>query len=152
MAIVCANPRTKRNNVSFHPFFDGMLNELMNTAASGITQSKHTKSSYPAANIIEEKDRYLVELAIPGLAKEDINLNVEKNVLAVSANKEAITKEGERIVRNEFNYSDFKRTFRLPKTIDTTKIAGKMENGILEITLPKKEEAIDKGPINIAIS
>ncbi len=152
MAIVCANPRTRRNTVNFHPFFDGMLNELMNTATTRTEKNTTIKSSYPAANIAEEKDRYLVELAIPGLAKEDINLNVEKNVLTVSANKEVAIKEGERVVRNEFNYFDFKRTFRLPKTIDTTKIEGKMENGILEITLPKKEEAIDKGPINIAVS
>ncbi len=152
MAIVCANPRTRRNNVNFHPFFDGILNELMNTATNETAKATKAKSSFPAANIIEEKDRYLVELAIPGLAKEDIKLNVEKNVLAVSANKEVVTNEGERIVRKEYNYSEFKRTFKLPKTIDTTKIEGKMENGILEITLQKKEEAIDKGPIHIAVS
>jgi len=54
MAIVCANPRTKRNNVNFHPFFDGILNELMNSTTTETTQNKQAKSSYPSANILEE--------------------------------------------------------------------------------------------------
>lgn len=102
---------------------------------------KSTIKSRPAVNIIETEDDYRIELAAPGLGKEDFNLNVENSVLTISAKKEIAKKEGEKFTRREFNYGTFKHTFSLSEVIDLEQINAKVNNGILIVTLAKKEEA-----------
>ena len=91
--------------------------------------------------MIENSDNLKIEVAAPGLTKKDININVEKDILTISAEREIKHKEGETYSRKEFSYDNFKRTFQLPDTIDATNIKAIFKNGILEITLAKKEEA-----------
>ncbi|MCM5663142.1 Hsp20/alpha crystallin family protein [Galbibacter mesophilus] len=105
-------------------------------------------SSVPAVNIKEEDDKFSLELAAPGMKKDDFNVEVDKNVLTISAEvkseSEESNKENGVYSRKEFNYSSFKRVFTLPETIDSDKINASYEDGVLLLTLPKKEEALPK--------
>jgi HSP20 family protein len=100
-------------------------------------------SHLPAVNITEEKDAYLVSLAAPGLKKEDFKIDIDGNLLTVSSRKEETKEEKEtKFTRKEYNYSSFSRTFTLPEEISKDKIEAKYENGLLNITLPLKKEAL----------
>lgn len=98
--------------------------------------------SHPSVNVVETEDNFRLELAAPGLEKEDFRVNIEKDYLKVSVEKkqESEVKE-DKYTRREFNYTTFKRSFQLPDTVDTSEIGANYENGVLKITLPKKEEA-----------
>lgn len=103
-------------------------------------------NSLPAANIIENDKEFRVELSAAGYGKDDFNIEVEKNVLSVSANKELKHEEkseSEKVLRQEFASSSFSRSFVLPENIDTDNICAKQEDGVLKICLPKKEKAIE---------
>ena len=92
-------------------------------------------------NILETKSAYKLEIAAPGMDKNDFNVNVEKNILTVSGEKKNEVKdENEKQVRREFSYRSFKRSFTLDETIDAEKIEGNYLNGVLTLNLPKKEE------------
>ena len=98
--------------------------------------------SDPAANIIENADSFQLEIAAPGMKKEDFKINLENNILTISAELEdQIREEGKNYSRKEFYYGSFNRAFTLPKTIDLDKIKADYENGILKVALPKKDEA-----------
>jgi HSP20 family protein len=109
-------------------------------------------SSVPSVNVVEHKDGFRIELAAPGLVKEDFKVNLEKDLLTISVKKEANTEEEtDTYRRREFNYSSFERSFRLPETVDAEKIDAKYDNGVLLIALPKKEAAIEKPAREIEI-
>lgn len=96
----------------------------------------------PAVNITEQKDNYLVSLAAPGLKKEDFKIDVDGNMLTISSEKEETKEEKDKkFTRKEYNYSSFSRSFTLPEEINKEKIEAKYEDGVLKITLPRKEEA-----------
>ena len=98
--------------------------------------------SNPSINIVETKDAYRLEVAAPGLEKEDFNLKVEKGFLQVSAERKEeneIEEEG-KFTRREFNYTSFSRSFKLPETVDDNAINADYINGVLTVTLPKVEE------------
>lgn len=98
--------------------------------------------SDPSANIIENSDSFQLEIAAPGLNKEDFKINLENNILTISAELEDQKREdGKNYTRKEFYYGSFSRAFTLPKTIDLDKIRADYENGILKVELPKKDEA-----------
>ncbi|HVV03702.1 MAG TPA: Hsp20/alpha crystallin family protein [Puia sp.] len=98
--------------------------------------------SVPAANIIDNKDHYEVNLAAPGMKKEDFNIDVEGNVLTISAEKEEKKEEkDERYSRKEFSYTSFSRSFTLPDWVNKDKIDASYENGLLKVNLPKTDEA-----------
>ena len=96
----------------------------------------------PAANITENGDVFKVSLAVPGLKKNDFNINVEGNMLTISSEKEESKdeKEGD-YTRKEYSYSSFSRSFTLPEEVNQDKIEASYEDGVLKVTLPKKEEA-----------
>lgn len=111
------------------------------------------KNSLPTVNIIEEKDNYRLEIAAPGLDKEDFKIDLHNDVLTISAEKkEENENKNKKFLRREFSYCSFKRSFTLPDTVDVDKIEAKHKNGILTITIPKKEEAKEKEPRTIKIS
>jgi HSP20 family protein len=113
----------------------------------------------PAVNIAENKDGFRIEVAAPGLKKEDFKINIDKRMLEISSEKETTVesgnkevKEGEdRYYRKEFSYSSFKRTFTLPSYADTDAIKANYNDGILYVTVPKKEEAKEKPSRMISI-
>lgn len=101
-------------------------------------------TSIPAVNIKETEDSFSVEVAAPGKSKEDFNIELDNDVLTISSEdrkENETTEEKGRFTRKEFSYSTFKRAFSLPDSVDNTKISASYNNGVLEIALPKKEEA-----------
>ena len=103
--------------------------------------------SVPAVNIKEEDDKFLVTLAVPGVNKEDIKLNVENGMMTVSSQmkEEKKDKKKDKYSRYEYNFSSFSRSFSLPENADSEDIKAKYENGELKIELQKKEKALSAG-------
>jgi len=94
----------------------------------------------PAVNITEQKNEYLVSLAAPGLKKENFKINVDGNMLTISSEKEENKEEKDKkFTRKEYSYSSFSRCFTLPEEINQAKIEAKYEDGVLKISLPRKE-------------
>lgn len=142
MLFTKVNPR--RRNAFFPVHLDGLIKDVMNTSFGDLIDEQFVNSR-PAVNVIEDENGFQLEVAIPGLTKKDIDLNVEKDILTLSAKKkEEKTDEGEEnkthYKRREFNYTAFKRSFHLNETIDTKAIAATYKNGILLVSLPKKAE------------
>lgn len=112
-----------------------------------------TGISMPSVNIIEGKEDFKIEVAAPGLDKKDFKLDLQNNVLTISSEKEEKTEENnDKYMRREFSYSSFKRSFALPNTVDSDKISASYKDGILNIVIPKKEEAKEKPAREIKIS
>jgi len=112
-----------------------------------------TGISMPAVNIVENADAFKIEVAAPGLEKNDFKIDLENNMLTISAEKEQNNEEKDfKYMRREFSYSSFKRSFSLPLTVDGEKIEAMHKDGVLMITLPKREEARPKPAKQIAIS
>jgi HSP20 family protein len=107
----------------------------------------------PAVNIIEGKEDFRIEVAAPGLGKNDFKLSIEHNLLTISSEKEEEKKEnGDKFMRREFCYSCFRRSFSIPDSVDSENISASHKDGILTLTLPKKEQAKAKGPRQILIA
>lgn len=96
----------------------------------------------PPTEVRETEDSYLVEMDIPGVAKEDLDISVEDNVLTVKGErKQAQEDTSGRYHRRERAYGTFTRSFRLPDAVDGGKVEAQYKNGVLAVTLPKREEA-----------
>ena len=111
-------------------------------------------STSPSVNVYENKEDFEIEVAAPGLDKKDFHIDLKDNVLTVSSEKkeENERKEGNKVVFSEFNYTSFSRSFRVPESIDANKIKASHKNGILKISLPKREEYKEHAPRMIEIS
>jgi HSP20 family protein len=99
----------------------------------------------PATNIIEQDDKYRIEMVAPGMAKEDFDIKIEKDQLTVSVtieDKASEDKEDGKIIRSEFSKQSFSRSFHLSDEIDTDSIQAKYDLGILHIDLHKKAEVV----------
>ena len=138
---------TKRNPYNSRFFIDDFFNKsIADFAGSDITVNQ------PAANIVERPDSFVFEIAAPGLLKDDFNVSLDKNQLVVSAEKKSENEETKgKFTRKEFNFTSFKRSFAIPKTANKEDIKASYNNGILCITLLKKEEEIEKGAVEIEI-
>lgn len=95
-------------------------------------------------NVRQVENGYQVEVVVPGFTKEDIKVDLENNQITISAAKKHEAAHG-KVIRSEYKYQDFKRTFNLDEKIDTEKIEGKYENGVLYLNLYNKEEV--KAPV-----
>ncbi len=127
--------------------YDSLFNELFNNAYSSSSVLS------PSANIKETDNAYTIELAIPGFTKDDFKIEVRDRVLEVSSVSQSENEEQkESYIRKEFSYSSFSRSFRLPRTVDTDQISATYENGVLNLALPKKEEAKVKEPRLISVN
>lgn len=108
--------------------------------------------SVPAVNIVEAKDAFNISLAVPGMKKDDFNIDLEGNMLTISSEtKEEKEEKDERYTRKEYNYSSFSRTFTLPEGVIKDKIDAKYEDGVLKLMLPKTEEARKIAAKHIAV-
>jgi len=107
-----------------------------------------TNTTLPSLNIKENKDSFFVEVAAPGFEKSDFKIELNNDLLTVSSEKKLNNevKDGERITKQEFSYQSFSRSFTLPELVDEEKISAKYDNGILSISIPKKEAAKPKSP------
>jgi len=144
----------KRNRDSF-PTFPALVDdffgrELFNWGNSNFSP---TGTSVPSVNIRENDETFVVELAAPGMQKSDFNIQLDGNTLTISSSKqqEDERKDGN-YSRREFSYQSFQRSLVLPKdVVNEDGISARYENGLLELTIPKKEEAKRKQPRTIEI-
>lgn len=132
----------KRNEANWLPsVFDDMFKTDW---LGGTTNVNSIGTSIPAVNIFESDDNFMVAVAAPGKTKEDFNIELDNDVLTISSEEKKENETSEkngRFTRKEFSYTNFKRAFSLPETVDSEKISAAYNNGVLEITLPKREEA-----------
>jgi HSP20 family protein len=120
-----------------NPFFNDVYS-LLND--SFLNEKLATRT--PAVNIAETDNQFEIELAVPGLSKEDIKINLDKNVLSVSADKKTETvDENKKFTKREYSFNAFARSFTLPDSADQSKIEADYTAGILKLTIAKKEEA-----------
>ena len=122
----------------------------------GIEWLEKANGTAPAINIIENEDEYKVELAAPGMTKDDFTVRIdEDNQLLVSIEKKTEREENQkqgRYLRREFSYTQFQQTMILPDNVDREKITAKVEHGVLTVDIPKKKpEEIKKSVKNIEI-
>lgn len=107
----------------------------------------------PSANITENNEAYTIQLAAPGLEKKDFKIEFENNILTVSSQKEQETNEDkDNYRRREFSYQSFSRSFELPQNSDPDKIDAIYQDGILKLTLPKKEVSLPAPKKQIAVA
>ncbi len=134
-----------------------LVDELFNNFFRNDYHEGYTKnnSEAPATNIFETEKDFRIEVLLPGFKKEDVELKFEKDLLTIKAENVAndeSSREGLKYAHREFGAFDFEKQFRIPKTVNNKKIGAKFENGILNIVLPKREEALEKAPVEIKIS
>ena len=141
---------TNRNK-RYPSAFDRMFDEFFNADFPVLTNGNGLKNR-PKVNVVETGDAFRIELAAPGLEKGDFDVNVDKDLLTISTKKEMEREEGEKVRKLEFSYHEFKRSFRLPEMIDANAIEATYENGVLHVTLPKREEAKEKPVRKIEIA
>ena len=121
----------------------------------GMNNNSTTNTTIPAVNIRENGEHFEVEVAAPGMKKEDFTLELDGNTLTIRSEHEEKQehKENERFTRREFSYQSFQRMFTLPKdVVDVDRIEARYENGLLLLRIPKKEEAKQRPPRMIKIS
>jgi len=140
---------TLRNSLLFPSLSDEFLGKNLLSDFFG----KSIGFDIPAVNIAESGDAFEIEVAAPGLIKEDFKIDVHNNVLTISYEKEdKKEEEGKNYRRREFSYTAFERSFTLPDSVDADKITASHKDGILKINIPKKEEAKEKPSRQIKIS
>jgi HSP20 family protein len=138
---------TERLPVFFDDFFKPW-NEWFDTSGSMFGRAL----TVPPVNITENKDQYMVSLAVPGMKKDDFKIDVEGNMLTISSEKEESKEEKDKkFTRKEYSYSSFSRSFTLPEEVNKEKIEAKYEDGVLKLMLPRKEEAKKPSAKQIAV-
>ncbi len=130
-----------RNGGALPTVFDDFFkpwNEWFDTSSSLLNRTL----TVPAVNIVETKDYFNLSFAIPGMKKDDFHIDMDGNMLSVSCEKEESKEEREhKYTRKEYNYSTFNRSFSLPEDVIKDKIQATYTDGVLHLTLPKKDEA-----------
>ena len=138
--------RINRNFVpaNWDDFFNDNFFNVQNTSAKGNTS--------PAVNVLEDEMGFSIEVAAPGIAQENFNIDVENDLLTISAEQQENKELTERkYLRKEFSFKAFKRSFQLPDTIDIANINAKHSAGILSIELPKKAEVVENAHRRIQV-
>lgn len=135
MTLVKFNPKS---NTSLMPGFNDVFDSILNDTFF----SDRMMTKVPAANISESADHFHVELAAPGLKKEDFKLKLERDVLSISVEQVNDDQHEQRnYAKREYSYSSFVRSFTLPESADQNGIEAKYTDGVLCIDIPKREEA-----------
>ena len=121
--------------------FPSLINEFFNDDfGMNFLNRSH---SVPSVNSIENNDSFEIDFAVPGMKKEDFTIELNGKVLVISS-ETSNTMENDKMRLNEFNFSSFQRSFRVPDSVDQDKIKANYKNGILKIKLPKRKESISK--------
>ena len=137
MSLVKFNNRTRNTAPYFNNVFDSLFSDALN--------KNYGVNKMPHVNILETPNSYKIELAAPGLTKEDFKIELKKDNLSVWAEKKIEqTEDQKNYTRREFQYTSFARSFVLPEGVDTENINAEYLNGILNITIGKKEQAKDE--------
>ena len=124
---------------SRHPFYSNWMKDFENDFSKN---DSTCRGDLPAVNISEDEKQFSLEMAAPGLKKDDFKINLDNQLLTISKEeKEEKEEKNDNYTRREFVYNSFSRSFRLPKTIVVDKVKADYKSGILKITLPKDEKA-----------
>jgi HSP20 family protein len=142
-----------RKNDMFPSFFDDFFTrDFMNW---GLSNNSNTNTTIPAVNIKETNDHFEVEMAAPGMKKDDFRIELDGNQLTITSERENQTEENNEnnnYSRKEFSYQSFQRRFQLPKdVVDADKIEARYDSGLLHLLIPKREEAKQRPPRMIQI-
>jgi HSP20 family protein len=144
---------TKRNNGIFPSHVEEMLDP--NYLIPSLFSSNFLKTGklIPQTNIVEEEKEFKIELSVPGLKKDDFKIEVENGTLTVSCEKEEENTDKEKRYRvREYSYNSFSRSFQLPENVKEENINAKYEDGVLCLTVPKKELTTSKPKKAIKVS
>ena len=154
MNLISVKPARRRSfyPASFNNEFDQIFESFFRNDFPTTHSTNRKGVLSPKVNVIEGKDDFRLEVALPGLDRSDITVNVDKGLLQITAKKEYETAENETIRKREFGSYSYSRSFRLNDKVDANTIAATFTNGVLTVTLPKKEEAKDKEPRKIEIA
>ncbi|MEP6794766.1 MAG: Hsp20/alpha crystallin family protein [Saprospiraceae bacterium] len=141
---------TKFNQVQPSDAINKWIDTLFNTTLSDAIGMDYSVSN-PAVNVTEEDAKYNLQLAAPGLTKQDFNIRIENDHLIISVERKNEKEESVpgRFTRREFNYSAFKKSFQLDDKINRQGITAAYENGILNVTLPKKDVTQEKSSSHV---
>lgn len=121
-----------------NPWFGDVFDSIINDSFL----NDRFVNKVPAVNIAETENEFHIELAVPGLKKEDFKINLDKNVLSVSAEKKTENvDEGKKYSKREYSYNSFVRSFTLPEAADYARIEAEYTDGVLKLNVAKKEEA-----------
>lgn len=150
------NGREGNSNLGFSslPSLSSWMDDILNkNFGNEFVSNFNTGITLPAVNVLNTDDEFIVEMAVPGLKKDDFDINLDNQLLSISAEIYSENEEKkDNYTRREFGYSSFKRTFSLPETVETEKINAKYEDGLLKVTLPKRDEAKKKPSKQIKVS
>lgn len=148
MTLIRYQKPATRESSPYNNILDDFIKDLF------IEDKKYSSNffSVPPANVIESKIDFRIEIAAPGYEKSDFSINIDKNLLTIELNKSVDEAEDESYKYKEYNFNNFRRSFRISNKINTEKISAMYKNGILSVLLPKKEEAIEKPKREIKIS
>ncbi|MCX3267505.1 MAG: Hsp20/alpha crystallin family protein [Chryseobacterium sp.] len=136
MTLVKFNPEKKNSTLlpGFNDIFESVLGDTF--------FADRRTESVPAINILESTEAFQIELAAPGLKKEDFKVVLSREILTISVQKSEQSNPADKIYnRREFNYGAFTRSFNLPESADADRIQANYTDGILKLSLPKREEA-----------
>ncbi len=155
--VLTPNGRIRRKNKPTFDQFPSLgtfLNDIWSEDMPSVFRTNFNEGmTLPKVNIKETAENFQVHMAVPGFKKDNFNISVENEELLISAEIEENTEEkNEEFTRKEFGYASFRRSFVLPETVDGDKIKASYEDGILNVILPKKEEAKPKPARTIKIS
>lgn len=126
------------NNRRSQNWLPSIFNELFDDNFMGITPAKQFAS--PAVNVLENEKDYQIELAAPGMTKGDFSIRLENdNELSIKLEKKEEKSEKKNYLRREFSYASYQQSFIIPEEVEIEKIAAAMNDGVLTITLPKRE-------------
>ena len=142
-----------RNNLGNYGGWASLMDELFTDDLQVVKNKDFNKGvSNPKVNIKESDEAYVLDMAVPGFKKSDFEIGIENEELSISAEiKVQEDKKEANYTRREFSYASFKRTFLLPETVDQSAINASYEDGILTVSIPKKEEAKPKPARTITI-
>jgi len=133
--------------------FPSVFSDLFDSFFGNELMGGDMVSWVPAVNISETNDNFKIDVAAPGLGKDNFKIQVDNDVLSISGNrKEEKNEENTRYTRREFSYGSFKRSFNLPENVEADKVNAYFENGVLSLSIPKKEEAKRKPVKEIEIN
>lgn len=133
MTLVKFNNRTRNTAPYFNNVFDSLFSDALT--------KNHLINKTPSVNILEDEKAFVIELAAPGLKKDDFQIQIKKDTLSIWVEKtKSEIEESKDYSRKEFEFSSFARSFNLPENVDAEKITAEYKDGILKVVISKKDD------------
>ncbi|HTJ51431.1 MAG TPA: Hsp20/alpha crystallin family protein [Cyclobacteriaceae bacterium] len=135
-----------RQNATLFPSLPSLLEDFFNRDwADSTLANRNYSTTLPAVNVRETNDNFIIDVAAPGMKRDEFKVELDNNVLTISSQHEEKDEQQDETInytRREFNYQSFQRSFTLPEDkVEGEKISARYLDGILNITVPKKDEA-----------